>query len=78
MYTMDLLSEINNLILSYHYINFFLSNLHFVDPTSVDKRAKLGIIHGGLQRASQDIRVAVCFNFYAIKISLFRVSMLGD
>ena len=41
--------------------------------------AKLGKIQGGLQRASQDDEGLQYFlNFYAIKISLFRVSILSD
>ena len=38
------------------------------------RRAKLGKIQGRLQRCSQDLakgRVAIIFNFYAIKISTF-------
>ena len=45
------------------------------------RRAKLGPIQGGLQRASQDSTkgvVATFFTFYALKISLFRVFTLSD
>ena len=66
--------------------------LSWACPSSVQKclrvpmnsRAKLGIIQGGgLQRASQDLTKEwglrdIFLNFYANKLSLFRVSLLSD
>ena len=43
------------------------------------RRAKLGQIQGGLQRASQIRQILqYFFTFYALKISLFRVFTLSD
>ena len=45
------------------------------------RRAKLDQIQGGLQRAIQDSTKGGCnnfFNFYALKLELFRVFALSD
>ena len=47
----------------------------------VSRRAKLGQIQGGLQRASQvstERGVAIMVYFYVLKISLFGVFTLSD
>ena len=45
------------------------------------RRAKLGQIQGGLQKANKDLTkggLQIFYPFYALKISLFRVFTLSD
>ena len=58
-----------------------LSLCHCRHMYIVVRRAKLGQIQGGLQRATQGSTKGGydnVFNFYALKISLFRVFTLRD